>query len=152
MDSVYKLLDKLKTHIRSGDFTKKVTEGDLSSVDLDKHNIYPLAHIKIDAARIEQSTITFTVKILAADIVDWSQDNTGDDVFYGNDNLQDVLNTQLQVINRIFMFLRKGDLRDEGYETDEFVRAIPFRERFEMSLAGWRADFTIRILNDFAIC
>jgi hypothetical protein len=152
VDSFYRILDKLKDHLRAGDHTNAVTEGNIDEIDLNKHNIYPLAHILVDDVEIQERTIEFRLKIVVADVVDFSQDDTDDDRFYGNDNLQDVLNTQLQVLNRAFKFLRVGSLRDEGYEASDKVIATPFKERFEMSLAGWTGTFYIKVLNDFSIC
>jgi len=152
MDNTYKVLEKLKVFLRQGNHTNSVTFGNLSDIDLSKLNIYPLAHLKIENVELTEKVVEFNIKIIAADVVDIDKEPTDDDIFYGNDNLQDVLNTQLQVINRAFEFLLRGDLRDEGFETEAPLFAEPFLDRFEMQLAGWTADIKIRVLNDYAIC
>ena len=85
------------------------------------------------------------------DIVDISKEETSD-LFVGNDNEQDVLNTQLAVINRLVEVLRRGDLRSELYQLDGDVTCEPFTERFENNLAGWAATFDVLVPNTMTIC
>ena len=50
------------------------------------------------------------------DLVDESKDDTVDE-FVGNDNEQDVLNTQLAVANRVGAMLKRGDLYKDKIPT-----------------------------------
>ena len=88
---------------------------------------------------------------MACDIVDQSKDLTMDR-FRGNDNVQDILNTQLSVLNRLIQRLRMGDLHTDMYQLNGTASLDPFYDRFENQLAGWSATMDIQIYNDIYIC
>ena len=85
------------------------------------------------------------------DIVDKSPEETTNS-FRGNDNEQDVLNTQLAVGARLVEVLERGDLRTSNYALNGQPLFEPFTERFENYLAGWTLSFDIDIPNDMTIC
>lgn len=85
------------------------------------------------------------------DLVDESKE-VETDIFIGNDNEQDVLNTQLAVLNRLVMELRKGTLHTSQYQLNGDANCEPFLERFENKLAGWTATFNVDVANDITIC
>jgi hypothetical protein len=85
------------------------------------------------------------------DIVDISKAETTD-IFVGNDNEQDVLNTQLGLLTRVINTLQRGDLFTELYQVEGDVSCEPFVDRFENKLAGWAATFDVIIQNDMTIC
>ena len=106
MTQVYDLLDKIKDELRANHHMNSVSFGDITEVNLNKMDIFPLAHLNISNVVIDSQFMTFTLQILCADIVDYTKEVVTPDQFYGVDNLQDVLNTQLQVINLIYSKLR----------------------------------------------
>ena len=85
------------------------------------------------------------------DIVDQSKLPT-EDRFIGNNNEQDILNTQLAVLNKVIQVLRMGTLYKDQYQLDSPVNCEPFYDRFENQLAGWTATMDIVIYNDIRIC
>jgi hypothetical protein len=85
------------------------------------------------------------------DILDISKEENASK-FIGNDNEQDVLNTQLAVINRLCEALRRGDLMKDLWMLDGNVTCEPFTERFENNLAGWVATFDVITPNQMTIC
>ena len=85
------------------------------------------------------------------DIVDISKDEVTD-VFVGNDNEQDVLNTQLALQTRVINILQRGDLYTDLYQVQGDVSCEPFVDRFENKLAGWAATFDVVVQNDMTIC
>tara|TARA_B100000780_G_scaffold168328_1_gene117829 strand:- start:577 stop:867 length:291 start_codon:yes stop_codon:yes gene_type:complete len=95
--------------------------------------------------------LRFSISILACDIVDQTKDLTTNR-FTGNTNEQDILNTQLAVLNRLIQRLRMGTLHQDLYQLDGNASLIPFNDRFENQLAGWAADMDILIYNDIYIC
>ena len=129
-----------------------VSFGDITQVNLNKMDIFPLSHLNISNVVIDSQFMTFTLQILCADIVDYTKQEFSPDDFYGVDNLQDVLNTQLQVINLIYSKLRRGSLRINKLQVDETISCQPFKERFENELAGWEAEIDIKMVNDISIC
>ena len=110
-----------------------------------------MCHIIINNVSTQEQTLTFNVSILAMDIVDESKEETSD-IFRGNNNEQDILNTQLAVLNKLVMVLRKGVLYSDQYQLDGDANLEPFYERFENRLAGWAATFDVFVRNDIDIC
>jgi hypothetical protein len=128
-----------------------VTEGDIFKVDLAKQTIFPLAHIMVNTATFEGNVIRFNVSLIAMDIVDISKEESVNS-YLGNDNEQDVLNTQLVVLNRAYEVMRRGDLSSDLYQVDGNPTCEPFTERFENLLAGWTMTFDVLIPNEMSIC
>lgn len=153
MKQVYDLLDKLKDRVRANEITNTVTFGDILEVDLTKTTIYPLTHFILGECVFSDNIITASIDILCADVVDESNDKNPYDDFYGNNNLQDVMNTQLQVVNDLQSHLRRGNLFDNGLRIVGDVVASPFQDRFENKLAGWAITFAVQMPNvEFSIC
>lgn len=151
MVGFYTIIDKLKTELNSSPFVNSVTEGSIFNVDLAKQTIFPLSHIMVNSASFEENVIRFNVSIIAMDIVDISKDETSD-VFVGNDNEQDVLNTQLAVLQRVYEVMRRGTLYTELFQVDGSPNCEPFTERFENLLAGWTMTFDVLVPNEMSIC
>lgn len=152
MTQFYDVLDKIKERLRANPNVFSVTYGDITKVDLDKTTIFPLSHLNISNATIGEHTVRFTLQLLCVDIVDYNKNVSPDDEFYGNDNMQDILNTQLQVVNDIVSQLRRGTLFTNELQLLDDVSVQPFMDRFENELAGWGADIVIEMPNDISIC
>jgi len=153
MDNFYNLIDSIREKIEQSDFNNQVTFGDITEVDLGKLTNFPLAHIMVDSAAIEERTISYEVKLLVCDIVDVNKSYDTDNQFLGNSNVQDILNTQFSVLNKLVAMLKRLDLVSNNFlRIDSRVSATPFRDRFENELAGWECDLTIVSRNDVSIC
>ena len=151
MANYYTLLDTLKTSLDSDAIINTVTQGDIFGVDLGKQTIFPLAHIIVNSSTFESNVIRFNVSLLCMDIVNKSKDEDTD-IFNGNDNEVDVLNTMLSVQNRLYEILRRGDLFTDSFQVDGNPTLEPFRERFENYLAGWTMTFDILVPNEMTVC
>ena len=151
MKGFYNLTDKLKDTLLAEPFVNTVTFGSLDDIDLNKQTIFPLSHITVNNTIVSTNTLTFNVSILSMDIVDISKEATTD-IFVGNDNEQDVLNTQLALLTRVINTLQRGDLFTELYQVDGDVSCEPFIDRFENKLAGWAATFDVIVQNDMTVC
>ena len=147
----YQLTETIKEQLLLDTNINTVTTGDLSDVNLNKQDIFPLGHIIINSVTVNEQTLDFNISILACDIVDQSKDLTLDR-FKGNDNTQDILNTQLGVLNKLIQKLRMGDLHTDMYQLNGAASLDPFYDRFENQLAGWAATMDIQIYNDIYIC
>ena len=147
----YQLTETIKNSLLDNVDVNTVTTGNLSNVNLQKQNIFPLSHIIINTVVDSEQTLTFNISILAMDIVSRSKQETTH-IFEGNNNEQDVLNTQLAVLNKLIMVLRKGDLHRDKYQLVGDPTCEPFYDRFENELAGWTATMDIVIYNDITIC
>lgn len=146
----YEITQAIKNQLNEDLFVNTVTIGDIFKVDLNKLTIFPLSHIIINSATYLGSTWSYNVSILCMDIVDESKSLTTD-IFLGNDNEQDVLNTQLMVVNRFLEVLRMGKLA-EDYELIGTPSCEFFTERFENKMAGVTVTFDMVIQNQMSKC
>ncbi len=147
----YQLTETIKDQLLQDPNCNTVTTGDIYDVNLNKQDIFPLAHIIINNVTQQEQTLVFNISIIAMDIVDQSKQET-EDRFLGNNNEQDILNTQLAVLNKVIQVLRMGTLYTDKYQLDTDVNCEPFYDRFENQLAGWTATMDIMIYNDIRIC
>ena len=152
MTQVYDILDKVRDRLRDNPNVFTVTFGDISEVDLNKTTIFPLSHLTITNVTFERSVINFTIALLCLDIVDYNKEKYDDDIFHGNTNLQDVYNTQLQVVNDIVQSVRRGSLFDSKIQIIGEPSATPFQDRYENELAGWGIEINVSMINDISIC
>ena len=153
MITYYNLLDTIKTQLLEDPQCNSVTEGSIYEIDLAKQTIMPYAHIQVNSASITERTNIFNVTVFCMDIVDKSKEETTDK-FKGNDNEQDVLNTQFAVATRLLELMRRGDLRNDNFAlADGSSPSLEsFTERFENFYAGWAATFDVEVPNEMTIC
>lgn len=147
----YLLTDTIKDNLLDDVNVNTVTTGDLTEVDLSKQTIFPLSHMIVNNVTSSENTLSFNISILSMDIVDQSKE-AATDIFIGNNNEQDVLNTQLSVLNKLIQKLRIGQLYRDKYQLLGDVSLEPFRDRFENQVAGWAATFDVIIENDINVC
>ena len=151
MTGFYNVTDKIKDTLAAEPFVNTVTYGSLDDVDLNKQTIFPLSHLIVNNCSVANNTLTFNISVLAMDVVDESKEEVEDD-FVGNDNEQDVMNTQLAVLNRLIAILQRGDVYTDKFQVVGAVGCEPFVDRFENKLAGWVATFDVVVENDMTIC
>jgi len=151
MQGFYNLTTKIKETLALDAFVNTVTYGDIFEIDLNKQDIFPLSHFIVNSATLNGSVWQFSISLLCMDIVDESKEDVTDK-FLGNDNEQDVLNTQMAVINRLLELLRRGDLYSELYQLEGSPTIEPFVDRFENKLAGWTLSMDVLIANNMTIC
>jgi hypothetical protein len=150
MNGYYSIVSEIRDYIKSLGLVNTVTIGDIYDVDLDKQTMYPLTHIISNNAQLTQSQIILNLSILFMDIVDESKEQRIN-VFDGNDNELDVLNTQLAIANRFTNEVLRGDYFN-NYDIIGTPTAEPFVDRFENKIAGWTLTFDIAVPNDMTIC
>lgn len=151
MTEFYDITTDLKNALINSPFVNTVTTGGLEDVDLNKKTIFPLSHIIINSAVPKSQTVSFNISVIAMDIVDESKETTTN-IFVGNDNEQDVLNTQLQVLLRLSKEMTNGQLFSELIQVIGEPTCEPFTDRFENKLAGWTMTFDVEIPNEMTIC
>jgi len=151
MKGFYNVTKQIKEALEAEPFVNTVTFGSIDDVDLNKTTIFPLSHIIVNNTTVGSKTLTFNISILSMDIVDISKDEVTD-IFVGNDNEQDVLNTQLALQTRVINKLQRGDLYTDLFQVEGDVTCEPFVDRFENKLAGWAATFDVIVQNDMTVC
>ena len=152
MIEFYNLLDNIKDHLRTNPNVTTVTFGDIMDVDLNKTTMFPLSHIMVSDMTFSDHIVTATLDMLFLDIVDDNREESTDS-FLSNNNMQDILNTQLAVGNVLQSSLRRGELFTNKLQVLSNVSAKPFYDRFENQLAGWAFTITIQLPNNnVSIC
>jgi hypothetical protein len=151
MKGFYQISKAIKDQLDADAFVNTVTIGDIFKVDLNKQTIFPLSHIMINSAAYNGNTFNYSISVLCMDIVDESKEATTD-IFLGNDNEQDVLNTQQMVATRLLEMLRRGDLYDDGFQLQDGASIEYFVDRFENKIAGVTVTFNVIAQNDMTIC
>ena len=151
MKGFYQVTEIIKEALLSDVNVNTVTTGDITRIDLGKQTMFPLSHLVINNVGNEDTVLRFSLSILSMDIVDISKEEVVD-IFVGNNNEQDVLNTQLAVLNKLVQVLRGGNLHQDLYQLDGTPNFEPFYDRFENEVAGWALTFDVLIPNDIEIC
>jgi hypothetical protein len=147
----YQLTQTIREVLFSSNFVNTISIGDISKVNLNKQDIFPLSHIIVNSVSVEEQVLNFNISILACDVVEQTKEETTNR-FTGEDNEQDILNTQLAVLNKLIQRLRMGKLHQDMYQLDGTPSLTPFHDRFENELCGWSATMNVLIYNDIYIC
>jgi hypothetical protein len=151
MQGFYTVTQKIKDQLLEDPNVNTVTSGDIARIDLSKQSMYPISHLMVNNVTNNDQVLTFSMSVLAMDVVNISKEETVD-IFVGNNNEQDILNTQLVVLNKLVQLLRGGDLHQEKYQLQGTPSFEPFYDRFENEVAGWALSFEIIVPNDVWIC
>lgn len=151
MEGFYSVTQTIKNQLLLDPNVNAVTTGDITRVDLSKQTIFPLSHMMVNSVTNENNILRFSMSILAMDILNVSKEETVD-LFIGNNNEHDILNTQLAVLNKLVQILRGGTLHQDAYQIDGNPSFEPFYDRFENEMAGWALTFDVLVKNDIDIC
>jgi hypothetical protein len=151
MKGFYQVTQVIKDQLLSDVNVNTVTTGDITRIDLSKQTMFPLSHIIVNNVGNEDNILRFSLSVLAMDVVNISKEEVVD-IFIGNNNEQDILNTQLAVLNKLVQVLRGGTLHQDLYQLDGSPSFEPFYDRFENEMAGWALSFDVIIPNDISIC
>jgi len=151
MKGFYQVTTAIKDQLYKDVFVNTVSSGDIFEIDLNKQTIFPLSHIIVNNATYNGNVWLFNISVLCMDVVDFSKTEQTDQ-FLTNDNEQDVLHTQLMVINRLLEVLRRGSLFDDLYQLQGTPNCEPFVDRFENKIAGWTVTFDVMVSNEMTSC
>lgn len=150
MKEYYNLIDNIYNYLIGNNNINTVTTGDLLEVDLSKQTIFPLAHIIINDVTFSDHFMSFSINVIAMDVVDEDKDDKQDkdNPHLGLDNSHDILNTMLSVVNGLQSSLRRGGMNDNNYEINDSPTATQFEDRFENLLTGWSLLLNVEIPNN----
>ena len=151
MKGFYQVTQVIKDQLLADVNVNTVTTGDITRIDLSKQTMFPLSHLIVNNVGNEDNILRFSLSVLAMDVVNISKEEVVD-IFIGNNNEQDILNTQLAVLNKLVQVLRGGTLHTDLYQLDGSPSFEPFYDRFEAEVAGWALSFDVIIPNDISIC
>jgi hypothetical protein len=151
MKGYYELTSRLFGTLNGYVLINQVTKGSLDKITNAKKDMYPLAHVMVDNGVFESNTIKFTVSVLVMDLIDYTKDNL-DDLYYGNNNEDDVHHQSILTCQRLFEDFRRGQYSEEySIESDSATFEL-FTERFTDDVAGCTMTFDITMANEMTIC
>jgi len=133
----------IKNTLEANPLVNQFGEGMGDEIDLNKQTIFPLAYMVIETATPAENAVQFTFTLYAMDIVDISDD--------GVNNKHSVMNTQYNVLLRLYEDLRRGDLWDNKVQLVGFTMQA-FEQSYANLLAGWSASVSLYVPNHMTIC
>jgi hypothetical protein len=148
MNAYTQLLNYLLLILSADIDINTVTEGEeLDRIDIANKNIYPLAHIDADDGTFTENNFQFNVSIQVIDQIDFNK-IISTNKFTTNDNRQDVYNTSLQSLRRVYNELvRNSVISVSGNSGFNKVRSQ------KNGLIGYQLDLLIEVPNDtMSIC
>jgi len=151
MIGYYTITQVLKDALLEDVNVNTVTKGKFDGIDIAKQNMFPLSHIYIPNTSHEGALLRFSVEILLVDIEDITSE-VATDIFIGNNNTDDIHNTQLAVGVRLIERLRKGDLFTDVYRLDGDATYEDITDEYENGLTGWRLSFDMLLEHDMTSC
>jgi len=152
MKGYYNLNDTLYNFLITDVLVNQVTKGSLDKITNAKKDMYPLVHVMINGAKIEGPSVVYNISILAMDLVDYSNADPVN-LYYGNDNLDDVLHNTFLICQRFLESARRGSMDDLLFSVENDTADLePFVERFTDDVAGWSMTFDVTTVNDMTIC
>jgi len=151
MIGYYDVTTTLRDALLEDDNVNTVTKGSTNKIDIAKQTMFPLSHMRVENVSQESPALRFSMSIELLDIVDISNKQTNDR-FIGNDNEDDILNTQLAIGVRLMDRLQRGDLFTSEYQLDGDPNYEQLNNEYENGLSGWRLTFDIMYKHDMTIC
>jgi hypothetical protein len=150
MNGYFGITDAIRKAFNGTGRVQTITHGDLSSVDLNRQNIYPLVHVTSAGVSMQSTITSYTFNITIMDILDFTRSAEKDEVepFYGNDNLQDILHDLGLTLEQAMDELRRGDLYEQLYRIEnDAINGTAFQSDGENQVAGWSVSVTIITTN-----
>jgi len=151
----YNVLNYLKMIMKNHPSIKYVTQGDVFSIDTFEFPQYPLGNVIITNATFDGKSTDYGVQIVVADKTKLKGNESSGShnvqtiEFEGVDDTVDIHANTLSILNDLISFT---DRKEEGFEVNGTVSCTAFKQDFDNGLAGWTADFTLRVHNDRNIC
>jgi len=133
----------IKDTLEANPLVNQFGEGMGDEIDLSKQTLFPLSYMTMETATPDGNAVQFTFTLYAMDIVDISDD--------GVNNKHSVMNTQYNVLLRLYEDLRRGDLWDNKVQLVGFTMQA-FEQSYSNLLAGWSASISLYVPNHMTIC
>lgn len=151
MKGYYNLTDTLYNFLITDALVNQVSKGSLDKITNAKKDMYPLAHVMIDSGAFESNTIRFQVVLIVMDILDYTKENLTD-LYYGNNNEDDIHNQTIMICQRVFEDMRRGQMNEEYSIESDTATFDLFTDKFTDDVAGCTMTFDVIMRNDMTIC
>ena len=150
MIEFYNVVAYLKELLESNPLVHTITHGTPDLIDIDKKNIYPLAHLNVVSSSVQPGVVVFSFEVTILDIRNVSKVQV-QDKFLGNDNELDNLNTCHAIMNYVITKMKLQN-NDYNIELINEPQLEPMLLKFSNQLDGWRSTFELAIANDVIVC
>ena len=145
MRGFYLSIQLLKDLLEEDINVHTIVHGLKSTMDINKKNIFPLAHLQVTSSTADNQFISFTFEVAVLDIRNISK-KIVTDKFLQNDNELDNLNTTHAVLNRLITKLRLRN-NDDKIEINNTPTITPIIFEEMNLLDGWRTEIELIIPN-----
>lgn len=151
MKGFYDFTKAIHDFLISDPLVNQVTKGSLDKITNAKKDMYPLAHVMINDGAFEQNTMRFNVTLIVMDIVDYTKEDLTQ-LYFGNNNEDDIHNQTLMICQRAFEDMRRGQMNlDYSIESEQATFEF-FVDRFTDDVAGCSMTFDVVMSNEMTIC
>jgi len=150
----YQLCEAIQTAATNASYINTTTWGNIFDVDMRKMTLFPLCHVLVGQAEVQERTVIYDVDILVMDVVDYSkQDPNVDPYSYeGVAMKQDIYHRALFSAQEMIASMRRGVLYTDGFRLVNDPICEPIDEDFENTLCGWKLTLRIETPNPTIIC
>lgn len=151
----YNVLNYFKTILSNHPSIQVVSYGNIEDIDTYQYPEYPIANVNILNADFGESVTNYSIELVLADkIKNKNNESTGETnaqtiPFYKTDDTVDIFANTLAIINDVTSYTQRGV---QGFEINDDIVCVPFKDRFNNGLAGWVATFTLTTHNDKNRC
>jgi len=151
----YNILNYFRDLMNLHPSIERVSQGEISNLDTDTFPIYPLGNVFIGDLSVDESYTDYTINLVVADkIKEQANESEGTEnrqsiPFYGTDDVVDIHANTLGILNDLTNYTGRSV---SGFEIQGGITYTPFVDRFDNVLAGFSADFTLRVHNDRNRC
>lgn len=145
MNQYTQLFYYLKELLEQDDLVNTITQGNFAELDIEKANIFPLVHMDIISATLDNNVITFSVQIASLNQRD-KVNEIKEDKFWKQDNEVDNFNETLAILNRLWLKLYT-DLEQRDITASLNVPLSKIDFEYTNTLDGWLLDFDIQVPN-----
>jgi hypothetical protein len=125
----YQLCEAIQTAATNASYINTTTWGNIFDVDMRKMTLFPLCHVLVGQAEVQERTVIYDVDILVMDVVDYSkQDPNVDPYSYeGVAMKQDIYHRALFSAQEMIASMRRGVLYTDGFRlvNDPICRLRP---------------------------
>jgi hypothetical protein len=152
----YNVLNYFKTIMSNHPSIEAVTQGDISSIDVDQFPNYPLGNILITDTSFGTSITTYQIQLTVADKIknknNESNERTNEQIInqiLGVNDVVDIHANTLAILNDLTSYTQRGVA---GFEINGDINCRAFSDDFNNGLAGWVASFELTTHNDKNRC
>lgn len=150
MNQYYIALEYLRQAFDGAPFVNTITQG-MNVPDMDKATIFPLVHINIEGAGVQDAGVsTFRFTVEALDIRNMTKTQVTDK-FNGNDNEIDNLNSTFSILRYAINKMRKT-ISEYDVELISVTDPTPILLQYTSALDGWRMEVTLMVSDNINTC